>query len=64
MDLQDLLPDARGLRRAATLAREGGEHELAMRLDDAARYVGRLERIDRAVVLRVDREAFGTGVTP
>jgi len=59
----NLLPDARDLRRSASVMREAGHHEIAMRLDDTARYVSREERTERANTLLGDREAFLQRVT-
>lgn len=42
--LLDTLPDAAGLRRAASILRANGEFELGMTLQDAARFVALEER--------------------
>lgn len=57
-DLLNLLPDANDLRRAAATMRAAGYAEIAMRLDDTARYVAREERMERANTLLADRETF------
>jgi hypothetical protein len=57
-DLLNLLPDANDLRKAASACREQGQYEIAMRLDDAARFVAREERAERANLALRERENF------
>lgn len=57
-DLLNLLPDANDLRKAANLMRENDHYEIAMRLDDAARFVAREERAERANHALRERENF------
>jgi len=57
-DLLNLLPESNDLRKCARVMREAGHYEIAMQLDDIARYLSREERYARFHSALADREAF------